>query len=246
MSLEIQIGDLEIQAIQGSYDSLVIESVPLDAADLELLVSEGPARSTQVLKHIRAYHHLAALRLATGEKAGVVAAALSLSPQTISRLMKDEQFCELIETYRGEVVKKTVDQVEMLGLVTLEAVTAIHEKLIGDDRDDISLESLRRIAETGLDRIGHSPVRRSESFNRHEHDIGSTTLEHIKSLHKENATYIPPPSPAAQLEADHKAEAEAVGAGSSIIEVLQPAQVEKPEGLLREGAVVREQSGKVN
>lgn len=211
-----------------SPEDLVVEVVPLQECDVAELKQIGPSRSYATVQHTRAYHHIAALRLASGEKAGVVAAGLNLQPQTISRLLQNPQFNELIETYRGEFVAKSVNTYELMQMVSMEAVAAIHEKLIGDERDSIPLEALRRIGETFSDRTGYSPIRRSESLNVNASgSISDIGLERVKARHGEDAHYRPQLSQPASLEAAHEKETQNQGAEVSIAAVFK--SVEKPE-----------------
>jgi len=211
-------------------EQLVVETVPLDQSDIAELTQRGPSRSYATLQHTRAYHHIAALKLAGGEKAGVVAASLNLRPSTISRLQADSQFTQLVEDYRSQFVSQAVNTYELMQMVSMEAVSAIHEKLIGDERDSIPLEALRRIGETFSDRTGHSPVRRSEALNLNASgSITDLALERVKARHGEDAKYSPQPSQQA-LEEGHKAEALNQGAKGSIAEVFE--SVGKPKAQL--------------
>jgi hypothetical protein len=174
------------------------------------------------------------LKLAAGEKAGVVASALNLTPQTISRLLAQPQFQELVENYRQEFVEQAVDTFQLMRAVSAEAVSAIHERLIGDERDGIPLEALRRIGETFTDRTGHSPVRRSEALNVNASGtITDLALERVKARHGEDARYRPQLPQQAQLEEDHAQEAADQGAKNSIAEIFKPVaelQVVGPSG----------------
>lgn len=191
-SLEVEVPDdldLVRETRAAKVVDLVREFVALDEEDLDALRTVGPEHSTPSLRHVRAYHHIIALRLATGERPGVIAAALGIKPATVSVLQNDPQFQATVEAYRGEVVAKAVDHTEIMSAVSFEALTALHERLISEERDEIPLESLRRIAETVTDRIGLSPVRRSESAHHFEHSLSKETLERVKTLHSEDATY---------------------------------------------------------
>lgn len=229
-------GPLVVNTSKIPPEDLVIEAVPLDAADIAELTQSGPSRSYATVQHTRAYHHIAALKLAGGEKAGVVANSLNLQPSTISRLLAQPQFQELVEGYRDQFVSQAVNTYELMQMVSMEAVSAIHEKLIGDERDAIPLEALRRIGETFSDRTGYSPIRRSESINLNASgDLSDIALERIKSRHGEDAHYKPPVSQQAQLEAEHAQEAEDQGAKGSIAAVFESVGELKVIGPASEG-----------
>jgi hypothetical protein len=200
---------------------LVLETLPLSECDVDELNQLGPSRSYATVQHTRAYHHIAALKLAGGEKAGVVARSLNLEPQTLSRLQKDPQFMDLVEGYREEFVHEAVSTFQLMELISMEAASAIHERLIGEERDTIPLEALRRIGETFTDRTGHSPVRRSESLNvSATGSIADVTLQRVKDRHGEDALYQSPVSQPA-LEEGHAQEALDQGAKGSIAAVFE-------------------------
>jgi len=168
---------------------LMREFIPLAESDLQILAVRGPEHSQTQIRHIRAYHHMVALRLAIGERVGEIAAALGLTPQTITKLQSTPQFADLVESYRGRIVEKAINHVELMSVVSAEALMALHEKLTADDRDELPVETLRRLAETFVDRIGHSPVRRSETSSVHRIELDARQIEHIKSLHGDSRRF---------------------------------------------------------
>jgi hypothetical protein len=215
---------------------LVLESVALAECDVAELQALGPSRSYATVQHTRAYHHIAALRLASGEKAGVVARSLNLEAQTLSRLQKDPQFMDLVEGYRTEFVDQAVSTFQLMELISMEAASAIHERLIGGERDTIPLEALRRIGETFADRTGHSPVRRSESLNvSASGSIADVTLQRVKDRHGEDALYQSPVSQPA-LEEGHAQEALDQGAKGSIAAVFESVEEKQVVVTSSEGA----------
>ena len=216
-------------------EELIVEVVSLSTDDIDELQQLGTSRSYATLQHTRAYHHIAALRLASGEKAGVVAAALHLTAATLSRLQKAPQFIDLVEYYRGEFIQKSLNTYELMELITTEAATAIHERLIGDERGTIPLEALRRIGETFADRTGNSPIRRSESLNVNASGtISDLGLERVKSRHGEDVKYDRPQLPQQTLEERHAQEALDQGAKGSIAAVFEP--VEQVEVVVNAGS----------
>lgn len=211
------------------YDEIVREIIPLEESDLEALQLDGPYRSQSGIQHLRAFHHNIALRLAAGEKPVAISASLAVSQQTISRLAKDPHFGELIESYRNKLVDKTVDHFEIAGLVSAEALTAIHERLCGGDRDNISLETLRKLYESSADRTGHSPVRRSETLSRHSLEVSNEVLARIKALHPEDSTYDAEIIESTSVEV-HEEESEGAGAAVSISGAFEPVSEDPYEG----------------
>lgn len=237
--MEISLDDLPVAPLvvntsEQKDTDLVIESVALSEEDVAELFQTGPSRSYATVQHTRAYHHIAALKLAAGEKACVVARSLNLTDQTICRLQKDPQFKDLVESYREQFVSQAVSTFELMQIVSMEATSAIHERLIGAERDQIPLEALRRIGETFSDRTGHSPVRRSESLNVNASgSISDIGLERVKARHGEDVRYSRPQLPQEALEEGHKDEAEDQGAKTSIAAVFE--SVEEQEVLVASG-----------
>ena len=221
---------LIVNTSKVAVEKLVREIIDLEPQDVADLVTTGPSRSYANVQHIRAYHHIAALKLASGEKAVSVAHALHLTQQTVCRLQQDPQFKDLVEHYRGELVTKALGAFELMELVTMESLTALHERLIGDGRDDIPFEALRRVGETFTDRTGHSPIRRSESLNVNASgQISDLALERIKKLNPQDARYIQSNPQQAALEAVHQAEAKDQGAETSIAAIFKSVESTKAE-----------------
>jgi hypothetical protein len=245
MGLDLKIDlpdDLGVSTTDESlkYNEVVREVVPLEESDLKALELMGPSRSQSGVQHLRAYHHNVALRLAAGERPVEICAILGLQPQTITRLQKTTQFSELVEAYRERVVASTVDHVELMGLVGAESLMAMHERLTGKDREDIPLEMLRRIGADCVDRIGHSPVRRSETLSRHQHELSRETLDRIKQLHGEDSTYEAQTVESTPVEV-HKEESKGAGAAECITGAFGPLPEKEANGKPRKGNGVPEE-----
>jgi len=185
-----------------------------------------------------------ALKLAAGERPVAICASLGLTSQTITRLQKNPQFQELVTGYQERLVEKAVDHFELMALCSAETLMAMHEKLTADDRGDIPLESLRRTSETLLDRIGHSPVRRSETLSRVHHELGTQTIERIRELHAEDTTYEAPAIEAA-FEKVHQEESADSGAAKCITGAFEPVAEAEANGKESRGADVPEEGIKV-
>jgi len=213
--VDLDVSDLATTAYVDPK-GLIVELVPLEPADLLELSDQGPARSHAQLQHLRAHHHIVALRLAAGERPRDICLSLSLEPQSISRLQNDPQFKLLVKSYQEEIVSKAIDQVELMNLVMVEATSALHEKLADpEERAMIGVDNLRKIIETISDRVGHSPVRRSETVSRNYHELSGNHLHRIKELHKEDTAYQAE-TIEAQVVSTHEAESESAGAAVSI------------------------------
>lgn len=223
---------------------LLREVVPLEDTDLVALVESGPSHSQPTIQHIRAIHHIVALRLAIGERPIEIARALSLTPQTITKLQKDSQFIELVESYRERAVDKAIDQVELMAATAAEATIAIHERLADNDqRTALPLEQLLKVALGFADRTGHSPIRRSENTNRTEHHIGSETLARLKELHGEDITYDRNGIEDAEFtELDEGPEVpDSAESAAGVVALFQPASQDENDLPATQGSGLREQ-----
>jgi hypothetical protein len=230
-ALELELNpdaDLVPSVQDGKYSDLVREVVSLEAEDITSLHLDGPVRSQDGLKHIRAFHHIVALRLAAGEKPVQICATMSITPQTVTKLTQQPQFAQLVEDYREGVVQKTVDAFELMSIVNAESLAAIHERLVGENRDEIPLEALRRIMIDTADRTGHSPIRRSETLNRHEHALSGEAITRIKALHAENTAYEAEVVEA-EIVATHEEDSADQGAGRSIADAFKPVAEDKTD-----------------
>lgn len=223
---------------------LLREIVELEDGDLVALVESGPAHSQSSLQHIRAIHHVIALRLSIGERPIDISRALSLTPQTITKLCKDPQFQDLVESYQTKVLEKAVDQVELMGLAAVEATTALHERLCDpEQRGALPIDALLKVALGFADRTGHSPIRRSEVNARHEHTLNTETIERLKALHGEDIVY--------DRSTVQDAEYAELGEGSevpngeetafSVVDLFESAQKENGDEPSAEGQDLREQ-----
>lgn len=225
-ALDVDLGNKQAlvkTTVRARPEEFVREVIPLEREDLAGLFFEGPEHSLPALKELRSLHHIIALKIALGEKQIDIQAQLCVSSGLIARLVNDQQFKELVESYRERMVEKSIDHYQLMALVTGESLSAILERLQGESRDEIPLESLARVAERFADRIGHSPVRRSETLNRVRHELSRETIERIKAVHQEDyrfsgARRILPPA----LEESHKADSESVGASASVATLLFP------------------------
>jgi hypothetical protein len=222
------LGLVETQRVP--MESLVRETFLLEREDLLALREMGPEHTSAGLKHIRAFHKIVALRLAIGEKPVEICANLSITPQTISRLVKEPQFAQLVEFYQEKVTEKAIDLTEMMNVVSFEALTALHERLVGNERDDISIESLRKLGVDFADRTGFSPVRRTESTNRQYLGIDPETLERIKLSRAENARLVE-----GELVRTHEEDSKASGATASLAEVVGTLEAKAPARIESEG-----------
>ena len=185
-------GELDLKTTRTiPYADLVEETFPLTENDLSELRQVGPLHSTPTLKHIRAFHKVVALKLAIGVKPIQICRELSITPQTVCKLEKDEQFAAMVESYRTELVDKAIDLSEMISVVAFEALTSMHERLIDPEmRLLIPFKELKEVAESNADRSGYSPIRRTENLHRHQLGLTQKELETIKIRRAENARLV--------------------------------------------------------
>jgi hypothetical protein len=205
------------------FDDLVREILPLEEKDLVALAIAGPSRSMAEVQHIRAYHHVAALKLASGIRASAVAFSMGLSPQTITRLLQSPHFAELVLAYRERMVDKAVDHFSLMEMVAGESLTAIHERLTDvTQRSEMGIGTLIKLSETFVDRIGHSPVRRSESSSVHRVSLDDETIHRIKALHPQARRWNDPTGSIESTADAHEALSLRSGAASGAAAVFFP------------------------
>jgi hypothetical protein len=242
VSLEA-LGLVESSSASTPVAQMLREVVALEDVDLAALVESGPSHSQPTIQHIRAIHHVVALRLAVGERPIEIARALSLTPQTITKLQKDPQFCELVESYQEKVVEKAIDQVELMSAAAAEATTSILERLSSDEqRLSLPLDQLLKIALGFADRTGHSPVRRSENTNRHEHAMSAETIARLKELHGEDIHYDRDAAVDVEFTASDEGPAvqSSEESAAGVVALFEPASQEEIDGAATAGEGLRE------
>jgi len=169
-------------------NALVREVFPLTSTDLQMLHQEGPDHSVRPLKHVRAFHHTIAIALAVGRREGEIAADLQMHPSTISNLKQSPQFNELVEAYQGQAGEETFKLIPLMSTIGAEVLHEMHERLLDDEaRRSMSVTDLKSIFTEMADRIGHSPVRRSEAKLQTQGGLSPDDITALRDALREDA-----------------------------------------------------------
>lgn len=132
----------------------------LTGADMLALATPGElpiASFSQTIKRLTASHHNIARLVADGRKASDIAAILGRSASSISNLLPDPGFKQLVAHYQA--IKDTVyySMHERLATVGLNAVEIINDRLedhLQGDGTKVTLREAREVLEMVLDRTG--------------------------------------------------------------------------------------------
>ena len=116
-----------------------------------------PAAETRTpLKRLRDRHHALARALASGMPHGEAALTVGLTPGTVSALLADPSFKELLTFYRADTARVYRNMHEGLAGVARDAVEIIAERL-EEAPEKLTVSQLLEIAKMGADRTGHGP-----------------------------------------------------------------------------------------
>ena len=141
------------------------------------LSSEPPPR--QKLKH--AHHNLARL-LASGVPHMECHYQTGYNISTISILLNDPSFKDLVEYYKSQVNEQFLNVHERLASLSMDVVTELQDRL-ENEPDEFTNSELKGLLETTLDRTGHGPT----SSVNHRGVVGFVTPDQLDGLKQELA-----------------------------------------------------------
>lgn len=136
---------------------------PLQEADIALLETERGIK-TPPRKKLRDRHHALARCLAQGMKVWEASAITGYTPSTISILLQDPTFKELMEFYHENEDAQLAEFTKRATMVTITALNNIQE-LVEDDSVPLTLEQNLTVVKTLADRTGYAPVQKSITAN---------------------------------------------------------------------------------
>lgn len=142
-------------------DVRVLTELEATAARKISKTGDGPKPE---LTAIRARHHELARLLASGMKEGEVAEVLGMARATISSLKRSPAFIALLAHYMALRDKESLGIRERLEQAGLDVLLLIQERLQVSP-DEVPIETLRKLAETFLDRSGFNPVQKQITMN---------------------------------------------------------------------------------
>jgi hypothetical protein len=135
----------------------VRDLVPEDLAALAAPSTSAGAMVPATLR-LRQSHHTLARLIAQGTGNAEISAITGYAPATISRLRSDPAMRELVAYYEAQAREAFVDVHSRLATLGTTAVEILQEKLDETPPEDLSIKTLREVAEFALDR-SVAPVR---------------------------------------------------------------------------------------
>ena len=179
--------------------NLVGDTEELSLGDLKIYEKLGPCEPPTVDKVALRHHRIADL-LASGRTIRETAYLCGLHPQTIVHLSRNAAFQDLVEAARRELVdtdKILAGQLQELAVDGLAALQeAVREK-------EITGDTLRKVTEGALDRVGLGPTKRIEKRSLH---VNIDTIRRVReTVQKEEADH----SGTASLRELHQVESKA-------------------------------------
>lgn len=131
-----------------------------------LLLNEERGTKTPALKRLSNRHHALARNLASGMSHGEAALIVGLTNSTVSILLGDPAFKELVEFYQKDVDRVYRDVHQSLAEMSHDAIQLIQERLEDPEKaEKISTGQLLSIASMGADRTGFGPATKSTNVN---------------------------------------------------------------------------------
>lgn len=141
----------------------VTRAVPLTDREVAEVDNEATLAMMPTVDRVKAYHHEVARLTALGFKNIEIARITGRAPGTISTLQNSPMFRELVAHYHEKRDNDAMNLIERMEFMTLDALEAIHERLMDpEQRTAIGTDTLRKLAIDLADRVGLSPVSRSE------------------------------------------------------------------------------------
>lgn len=132
---------------------------PLEAADLDALLNEEGRKVTSTIPHrkrLMSRHHALARAIAGGAKIKEASIMVGMNPQSISMIMDDPTFRELVNHYQADVQAQYIGMHERLAGLAEDAVEELRGRL-EDDPGSIGISALIEMVKVGADRTGHGP-----------------------------------------------------------------------------------------
>lgn len=155
--LETSLALLELGPARGgrkqAHDlglAYVRDLTPQDIARLNEPASQGAI--VPATMRLRQSHHSLARLIAQGTENAEISAITGYAPATISRLRSDPAMKELVAYYSAMAEQQFVDVHSRLAVLGTTAVEILQEKLDETPPDELTIKTLREIAEFALDR----------------------------------------------------------------------------------------------
>jgi len=147
-------------------------------------VPTGEPRKTWQVTEMWDLHNEIARRILLGQKNVVIAEALECSPQTISLVRNSPVVQDKLALMQGAADANAVDVSKRIQEMAPEALDVLQEVLRAKEEASMALRA--KVAESILDRAGHSAVRTVRTEGIHAH-LSSDDLQKIKERAIEKA-----------------------------------------------------------
>lgn len=144
----------------------------------------GEPRKTWQVTEMWDLHNEIARRILLGQKNVVIAEALECSPQTISLVRNSPVVQDKLALMQGAADANAVDVSKRIQEMAPEALDVLQEVLRAKEEASMALRA--KVAESILDRAGHSAVRTVRTEGIHAH-LSSDDLQKIKERAIEKA-----------------------------------------------------------
>ena len=148
-------------------------------------VPEGQPRKSWQVTQMWELHNEIARRILLGQKNVVIAKALDCDPQTVSYVRNSPVVQEKIKLMSGAADANAVDVATRIKEMAPKALDVL-EKILDNKDEKASIALQAKIAESVLDRAGHSAIRTIRSENLHAH-LDKDDIEAIKQRALEKA-----------------------------------------------------------
>jgi hypothetical protein len=126
---------------------------PLRQEDMPRL-AEPRGAPKQRLERLHQRHHAAAKSLAAGMPKWEVCATTGYSQVTLSILLADPTFTDLVKFYKDKIDAQYHDLHERLSGMAVDAADMLRDKL---EAGELNASQLMEITKMGADRTGHGP-----------------------------------------------------------------------------------------
>lgn len=158
--LDLDLRDLVVPKSRGRTPTQFSHVYSRDITESDILILQAnPVRDVETpsIMKLKSSHHNLARLLAEG-RTGVEASYITgYSQSRISILKSDPAFMELVVYYAGQAEEVFINVHERLANLGLDALEALHEKLLDPEGPDLSIKELKDIVELTMDRAGFGP-----------------------------------------------------------------------------------------
>ena len=138
-------------------------------------VPVGQERKAWQVSEMWAVHREIARRITLGQKNTVIAEALNCTKEMVSLVRNSPVVMEHSEIMQGAADAETVDVAKRIQDLAPKSLDVLKDIL--EDKDDRASLALRaKVAESLLDRAGHSKIQKVQSLNTH------LTLEQLNGI----------------------------------------------------------------